>query len=301
MQSFRGRISGDEEWKALRGETGKTAGTGCAVPPTATVTDTATDTATVTATAATAATSTVSVLASSSAPDAAKESDIKEEGGSKTLSRIDIPFSDDDDDDDDGDSRDEGITDKIESRETVSESDSDTTKPSGTQIITNLGDKHTEIVRGTDRVTLKFITLGGERAVGGVPFDSTQYLWSAVENLPAPMVSDRGVSGEQGRGDGIDRGKDTQLTSTSSSASTSLPSSSTSSSADLCIEAAVARITSIQQIEDKRFHRSSSSSAATSSRPAIATHTESVSPSAASVWQNMRVSEVTIFTGERSV
>jgi hypothetical protein len=289
MQSFRGRISGDEEWKALRGETGKTAGTGCAVPPTATVT----------ATAATAATSTVSVLASSSAPDAAKESDIKEEGGSKTLSRIDIPFSDDDDDD--GDSRDEGITDKIKSRETVSESDSDTTKPSGMQIINNLGDKHTEIVRGTDRVTLKFITLGGERAVGGVPFDSTQYLWSAVETLPAPMVSDRGVSGEQGRGDGIDRGKDTQLTSTSSSASTSLPSSSTSSSADLCIEAAVARITSIQQIEDKRFHRSSSSSAATSSRPAIATHTESVSPSAASVWQNMRVSEVTIFTGERSV
>jgi hypothetical protein len=295
MQSFRGRISGDEEWKALRGETGKTAGTGCAVPPTATVTDTAT----VTATAATAATSPVSVLASSSAPDAAKESDIKEEGGSKTLSRIDIPFSDDDDDD--GDSRDEGITDKIKSRETVSESDSDTTKPSGMQIINNLGDKHTEIVRGTDRVTLKFITLGGERAVGGVPFDSTQYLWSAVETLPAPMISDRGVSGEQGRGDGIDRGKDTQLTSTSSSASTSLPSSSTSSSADLCIEAAVARIISIQQIEDKRFHRSSSSSAATSSRPAIATHTESVSPSAASVWQNMRVSEVTIFTGERSV
>jgi hypothetical protein len=293
MQSFRGRISGDEEWKALRGETGKTAGTGCAVPPTATVTDTAT----VTATAATAATSPVSVLASSSAPDAAKGSDIKEEGGSKTLSRIDIPFSDDDD----SDSRDEGITDKIKSRETVSESDSDTTKPSGMQIINNLGDKHTEIVRGTDRVTLKFITLGGERAVGGVPFDSTQYLWSAVETLPAPMVSDRGVSGEQGRGDGIDRGKDTQLTTTSSSASTSLPSSSTSSSADLCIEAAVARITSIQQIEDKRFHRSSSSSAATSSRPAIATHTESVSPSAASVWQNMRVSEVTIFTGERSV
>jgi hypothetical protein len=299
MQSLRGRISGDEEWKALRGETGKTAGTGCAVPPTATVSDTATGTATA-ATAATSA-STVSVLASSIAPGAAKESDINKEGGSNTLRRVDIPFFDDDDDDDD--SRGEGITDKIESRETVSQSDSDNTKPSGTQITNNLGDKHTEKVRGTDRVTLKFITLGGERAVGGVPFDSTQYLWSAVETLAAPIVSDRGMSGEQGRGDGVDRGKDTQLPSTSSStsATTSMPSSSTSSSADISIEAAVARITSIQQVEDKRFHRSSSSSAASSSRPAIATHAESVSPSAASVWQNMRVSEITIFTGDRSL
>jgi hypothetical protein len=297
MQSLRGRISGDEDWKALRGETGKTAGTGCAVPPTATVTDTATGTATA-ATAATSA-STVSVLASSIAPGAAKESDINEEGGSNTLRRVDIPFFDDDD----NDSRGEGITDKIESRETVSQSDSDTTKPSGTRITKNLGDKHTEIVRGTDRVTLKFITLGGERAMGGVPFDSTQYLWSAVETLAAPIVSDRGMSGEQGRGDGVDRGKDTQLTSTSSStsATSSMPSSSTSSSADISIEAAVARITSIQQVEDKRFHRSSSSSAASSSRPAIATHAESVSLSAASVWQNMRVSEITIFTGDRSV
>ena len=285
MQSFRGRISGDEEWKALRGETGKTAG--CAVPTT--------DTATATATA------TVSALAPASNAPGAVRSDSAEDGRPRTLSRIDIPFTDDYDDDDDNDndddnhndsdsdgySKDGGITDKgVAVRGTVTESESDTTKPS-------LEDNHTEIEieRGMDSVVLKFIALGGERAAGGVPFDSTQYLWSVVEALTVA------VSGEQVRGDLVDgRRKDIQLATTTTSATTSIPSStSTSTSADLSIEAAVARIASIQQTEDKRFHRSSVTS---SSRPPITTIKEMVSPSAALLWQHLRVSEIAVYTGE---
>jgi hypothetical protein len=276
MQSFRGRISGDEEWKALRGETGKTAG--CAVPTT--------DTATATATA------TVSALAPASSAPGAVRSDSAEDGRPRTLSRIDIPFTDDDDDDDndndsDGYSKDGGITDKgVAVRGTVIESESDTTKPS-------LEDEHTEIEieRGMDSVVLKFIALGGERAAGGVPFDSTQYLWSVVEALTVA------VGGEQVWGDLVDgRRKDIQLATTTTSATTSIPSStSTSTSADLSIEAAVARITSIQQTEDKRFHRSSVTS---SSRPPITTIKEMVSPSAALLWQHLRVSEIAVYTGE---
>ena len=276
MQSFRGRISGDEEWKALRGETGKTAG--CAVPTT--------DTATATATA------TVSASAPASSAPGAVRSDSAEDGRPRTLSRIDIPFTDDDDDDDDDDNdsdgyrKDGGITDKgVAVRGTVIESESDTTKPS-------LEDNHTEIEieRGMDSVVLKFIALGGERAAGGLPFDSTQYLWSVVEALTVA------VSGEQVRGDVVDgRRKDFQLATTTTSATTSIPSStSTSTSADLSIEAAVARITSIQQTEDKRFHRSSVTS---SSRPPITTIKEMVSPSAASLWQHLRVSEIAVYTG----
>lgn len=274
MQSFRGRISGDEEWKALRGETGKTAG--CAVPTTDT------------------ATATVSALAPASSAPGAVRSDSAEDGRPRTLSRIDIPFTDDDNDDDDnhndsdGYSKDGGITDKgVAVRGTVIKSESDTTKPS-------LEDKHTEteIERGMDSVVLKFIALGGERAAGGVPFDSTQYLWSVVEALTVA------VSGEHVRGDLVDgRRRDMQLATTTTSATTSIPSStstSTSTSADLSIEAAVARITSIQQTEDKRFHRSSVTS---SSRPPITTIKEMVSPSAASLWQHLRVSEIAVYTG----
>jgi hypothetical protein len=284
VQSFRGRISGDEDWKALRGEIGKTAGTGtgtgtaCAIPLTATATDSAT--------------ATVSVLAASGTAGAANVSDNNEEDGARAPNRIDIPFFDDDDKDGYGDVVDEGITDKAESRETGSKNDSNTVKPSGNQGANNQDGKHTEIDGGTDRVTLKFVTLGGEWAVGGVPFDSTQHLWSAVEAVAVPTASGQGESGEQVRGDGIGGGKDFQMMTTT--ASPSIPSSSASTSADLCVESAVARITSIQQVEDKRFHRCST---APSSRTVIPTHAESVSPSAAAVWENLRVSEITVFTG----